>query len=268
MFSRVAATNVFQGIKSIGIRSMATTVSWTSMGNSKNDFVHFVNSAVKDPSGLYANELNAYLNKCFVDNDSDYDGLVSYDGLNNLIHEAAIAPRRYGFAPSTRETYKSKEEYETARKALYDELRGSEERVSYESWIGWAKNHIAGKAVGLEEHREPRWTRNKADFDSFVTGVARDHSNHCKRSSTSTQYKEFYMLMNEYFVEADTNNDGYVSEKSFPILIGLANDFASRFGYDWFNGVKYSDVSYNGPINHKGWFDYSVGVILEKSKYL
>jgi len=265
MFSRVAATNVFQGIKSIGIRSMATTVSWTSMGNSKNDFVSFVNSAVKDPSGLYADELNAYLNKCFVDNDSDYDGLVSYDGLNDLIHEAAIAPRRYGFAPSTRETYASKEEFDTERRALYDELRGGEERITYESWIAWANEHIIGKAVQLEEHSESRWVRSKEDFDSFVKGVAKDYSNHCKRSSTSTQYKEFYMLVNGHFIKADSNNDGVVSERGFGTLVGYANEFASRFGYDWFSAVNFADVAVDGKVTFKGWFDYSVGVLLNKA---
>jgi len=268
MFSRVAATNVFQGIKSIGIRSMATTVSWTSMGKSKHDFVHFVNSAVSEPSGVYGKELNKYLNKCFVDNDSDYDGLVSYGGLNNLIHEAAIAPRRFGFAPHTREIYSSKEEYTAARKALFNELRGDKERVSYEAWIGWANKHIVGKDVGLEEHRQGRWERTKEDFISFVKGVASDHSNHCKRSSTSTQYKEFYMLMNEYFVEADSNNDGYVSEKGFATLQSLANEFAGRFGYDWYSAVNYADVAEGGKVTFKGWFDYSVGVLISKARGL
>merc|ERR1719397_1131070 len=129
MFSRASVSNVF---KSIGIRSMATTVSWTSMGSSKNEFVHFVNAAVSEPSGLHASELNKYLNKCFIDNDSDYDGLVSYDGFNNLIHDAALAPRRFGFAPSTSETYSSKEEFTTARKALFNELCGGKERITIE----------------------------------------------------------------------------------------------------------------------------------------
>jgi len=265
MFPRVAVTNVF---KSIGIRSMATSISWTSMGNSKNEFVSFVNAAVSDPSGLHPTELNKYLNKCFIDNDSDYDGLVSYSGFNNLIHEAAIAPRRFGFAPHTRETYSSKEEFTNERTALFKELCGGGERVPLEAWVAWANAHIISKDVGLVEHREPRWERSKADFDSFVKGVAADHSNHCKRSSTSTQYKEFYMLVNGQFLEADGNNDGVVSEAGFPTLAGLANTFASRFGYDWFSGVKFSDVAVDGKITFKGWFDFSVGVLLDNARAL
>jgi hypothetical protein len=247
---------------------MATTVSWTSMGSSKNEFVHFVNAAVSEPSGLHASELNKYLNKCFIDNDSDYDGLVSYDGFNNLIHDAALAPRRFGFAPSTRETYSSKEEFTTARKALFNELCGGKERITYESWVGWAKAHIISKDVGLLEHREPRWERSKTDFVSFVKGVASDHSNNCKRSSTSTQYKEFYMLMNEYFVESDSNNDGVVSERGFGNLVSLADTFAHRFGYNWFSGVNFGDVAVDGKVTFKAWFDFSVGVLLDNAKAL
>jgi hypothetical protein len=265
MFSRVATTNV---IKSIGIRSMATTISWTDMGKSKHDFVHFVNGAVSNPSGPHAGELNKYLNKCFVDNDSDYDGLVSFSGFNNLIHEAATAPRRFGFAPHTRETYKTKEDFTTARKALFSELCGGGERVPLEAWVSWANAHIVSKDVGLLEHREARWERSKADFVAFVKGVASDHSNHCKRSSTSTQYKEFYLLINNHFLEADHNNDGFVSATGFGTLASLADTFASRFGYDWFSGVDFADVAVEGRVTCKGWFDFSVGVLLDNARAL
>jgi len=265
IFPRVAATNA---IKSIGIRSMVTTVSWTDMGNSKNEFVSFVSSAIKNPSGLHAGELNKYLNKCFVDNDSDYDGLVSYDGFNSLIEEAAVAPRRFGFAPSTRETYDSKEEFQTARKSLFNELCAGKDRISYESWVAWANAHIVGKELGLSANKEPRWERSKADFVSFVKGVASDHSKHCNRSSTSTQYKEFYLLINNHFLESDSNNDGVVSERGFATLVGLSNTFAQRFGFDWFSSVDFGDVAWDGKVTFKGWFDFCVGVLSENAKAL
>jgi len=266
MISRMATSNT---LRSIGIRSMATTTSWTDMANSKTDFVKFVNAAATNPSGPHSSELTSFLTKCFVDCDSDYDGLVSFRGFNNMIDEAAAAPRRFGFAPHTRELYDSKEAFDEARTSLFDELAGENSRVGLESWIAWSREHIVGKVgSGLETHNDCRWERSEADFVSFFKGVAAESSSHCKRSSSSTQYKEFYMLLNGHFLEADSNNDGVVSSKGFGTLVSRANDICARFGYDWFSNVRFSDVAVDGKVTFKNWLDYAVKVVVGKANAL
>jgi hypothetical protein len=258
--SRFVASN----IKSIGARSFATNVSWTDMAQSKSAFVNFVNSAVANKSGPEAGEMYQYLTKCFVDNDSDYDGLVSYKGFNNMIHESALAPRRFGFAPHTREMYASQEEFESERKALFNQLSGGEERIPFEAWIGWSQAHIVTKATQLEVHADARWERSSADFVSFFQGVVAESSSNCKRSSSSTQFKEYYMLLNQHFVAADANNAGFVDAAGFPELVAQSHAIAHRFGYDWYSGVSFNDVAVAGKVTFKGWLDFSLKLVAEK----
>merc|ERR1719336_2193498 len=103
------------------------------MKESKVDFVKFVNAAMHDRRGPEARELFKYLNKCFIDNDTDYDGLVSLRGFNAMIAEAAVAPRRFGFAPHTREMYSSAEELDAARKELFDTMKDETGRIPQEN---------------------------------------------------------------------------------------------------------------------------------------
>jgi len=232
------------------------------MANSKHDFVNFVKAAATNPKGLEGNEMNKYLVKCFVDNDSDYDGLVSYKGMNNMIHDAALAPRRYGFAPHTREMYGSLEEFETERQSLFKTLCAGGERISLGAWLEWSTSHLAGKAAGLVSHSSSRWERSESDFLSFYAGVAKESSSICKRSSSSTQYKEFYMLSMQQFCDADTGNSGSLNEVQFNNLVETAAKIPARFGYSWYSGVQFKDVAKGGKVNFEGWFAYNKQLVV------
>jgi hypothetical protein len=229
------------------------------MSKSKHDFVDFVQKS-QDPKSVEASEMYNYLVKCFVDNDSDYDGLVSYKGFNNMIHETALAPRRYGFAPHTREMYKTLEEFEGARTKLFNEL-SSGDRIGLCEWVDWAKTHIAGKAGELESHSDSRWERSEADFVSFFKGVTAESSSNCKRSSSSTQFKEFYMLCLDQFKAADSANNGSLDASSFDTAVGMASAVCGRFGRDWYSGANFADVAEGGKVTLKGWFDYNLKVV-------
>jgi len=261
--SRIALSNIWGSVKSIGVRSYTIT-SWTSMSKSKHDFVNFAKAAATDPSSPEGGEMNAFLTKCFVDNDSDYDGLVSYKGMNNMIHQAAIAPRRFGFAPHTREMYNSLEEFESERQALFKELCGDGERISLASWISWGRQHIAGKAATLAGHTTSRWERSEADFLSFFKGVGAESSSHCLRSSSSTQYKEFYMLSLDQFCGADTGNVGYLNGKQFGKLIETAAKIPGRFGYNWYAGVSFADVAKGGKVTFENWLTFNKNLVVSK----
>merc|ERR1719436_1234874 len=157
------------------------------MKHSKHEFVHFVNMAALDKASPEREYLYRFLNTCFVDNDTDYDGLVSYRGFNAMVAEAAVAPRRFGFAPHTREMYKSAEDYDLARTELFNQLKsGDKKRVTLESWINWSNAHIKSKVgSGLAEHDLSKWERSKAECIAFFKDVSKQGSSHCRRSSTS-----------------------------------------------------------------------------------
>jgi len=263
------ASKVFMNnAKVAASRSFATVVCYTDMGNSKHEFVSFVSAAAADPTSPQGSELYKYLMKCFIDADTDYDGLVGEKGFNNMVHEAALAPRRFGFAPHTREMYSSLEEFESARSTLYNELAGNVGGITFESWYSWSVKHIVGKNTSLVSHSDNRWERSAEDFVSFYKGVAKEGSSLNAKSSSSTQYKEFYILSNQQFVECDVNNEGTLGETGFTQLVGMCANNTDRFGYNWYAGVNFSDVAVDGRVSWKNWFSYKLNLVCEKAKSL
>lgn len=245
-----------------------TVTCWTDMGRSKHEFVHFVKEATTNNSSPEANELHKYLVKCFVDADTDYDGYVSYQGFNKMIGEAAMVPRRFGFAPHTREMYDSKEAFEEERSKLYKALCGSEEKVTLQAWVGWAKPHIFEKAKNLEDHRYARWERSFEGFKSFFQNVAKQGSSHSHKTSHSTQLKEFYVLTMRQFTENDVHNQGWLGREEFDKLIRQHDALKARFGQKWYEGLKFDDVAVDGKVFWNVWFNKHLKLVTEKAKAL
>lgn len=213
------------------------------MKHSKDEFVHYVNQAALNKQSPEREHLYRYLNRCFVDNDTDYDGLVSYRGFNAMIAEAAVAPRRFGFAPHTRELYVSKEEYDLARTDLFNKLKSDSGRITLENWIKWGMKHVEEKVgKGLEEHSKPRWLRSKADCMDFFKGVLKEKSSHNMKSSTSTQYKEFYLLVNQKFLKCDSSNTGLMNKADFDKMKSMMNEIPKAHGMDWFMKMSFEEA--------------------------
>lgn len=261
MFSRVVKQSALATQKR-AMSMMKGQLTYQTMKESKVDFVKFVNAATLDRKSVEAKELYKYLNKCFVDNDTDYDGLVSLRGFNAMIAEAAVAPRRFGFAPHTREMYNSAEEYEKARLDLFNTMKNESGRVPQENWIKWALAHIDEKVgKGLEEHELPRWERSKEECMDFFKGVTMEKSSHNKKSSSSTQFKEFYMALNDQFVLADSSGTGMLNETDYMKLMTKTSWMSKRFGMDWFASCKFADAAKDGKVTWKGYFDQCLSVV-------
>jgi len=256
--SKVFTSNV----RLLGARSV-TTISWSDMGKSKHDFVHFVKAATANKQSTEALELHKFLNKVFIDNDYDYDGLVGPIGLDAMVKEAAHAPRRFGFAPHSSEMYATPEEEAAAHKKLYGQLCEGQ-GIPFHNWYQWSMNHIMEKNSNLVEHHDARWERSRSDFISFFKGVARESSNHCMKSNSSTQYKEFYLKCNQQFVAADTENLGYLCEAGFDRLLADAAAITHRFGYEWYEGVEFSHVASDGKVSWEGWLTFNTALVKGK----
>jgi len=214
------------------------------MKKSKNHFVAFVNRATLDKTSPEKKEMYEYLVQCFTNADSDYDGLVSFKGFNNMIGEAATAPRRFGFAPHTREMYFTKEDFETERQALYNKLRANEERVSLEQWLGWANAHIKEKVGnGLEEHDLPRWERTQKDYVQFYKDVMKEKSTMNPKSTSSTQYKEHYMNSVQEFCAADVAKTGKLDLAAFNNLVYTCAKVPTEFGLNLYQDWDFKTVA-------------------------
>lgn len=241
----------------------APAVSHNQMKKSKHDFVSFVNKATLDKKSPEKQELYKFLVECFIDNDTDYDGQVSFRGFNNMIAQAALAPRRFGFAPHTRELYDTKEAYEEERLSLYNKLRGSDSRVSLEGWLKWADAHIQEKVGdGLVEHTEARWERSKKDYLDFLGAVMQAKSANCKKSSTSTQLKEHYMNSVRQFTTADSTGKGMLHQAQFNDLVSSLQKVPAKHGLTMYDDWTMEKVAPNqGYVTMKDFLDYKLTYI-------
>merc|ERR1712045_837755 len=72
-----------------------------------------------------------------------------------MIETAAVAPRKFGFAPAANRTYKSDEERIEARNAMFVAIasrnrRSFRDKIPFQSWLSWAYAHICAKAKTLD----------------------------------------------------------------------------------------------------------------------
>jgi len=249
----------------VGLRTFATEqmVTASQMKNSKHEFVHFVNMAALKPESAERKEMYKYLNQCFVDNDSDYDGLVSYRGFNAMIDEAALAPRRFGFAPHQREMYKTKEAFDLARTDLFNQLKTDKGRICCETWIKWGMAHVQEKVgKGLTEHKEAKWERSEGDMMSFMKDVMKERSTHNMKSQSSTQAKEFYLLNNQMFMMCDSSKTGMLNKQDFGKLVEKMNAIPKKFGKDWYSSLSFDTVKgKKSGVGLREWLDASMQVV-------
>ncbi len=92
--------------------------------------------------------------------------LPEFDGL---VEAAAELPRRFNFAPKTSDLYKTDEERQKGRSALFvavdTEKKGY---VTLEKWITYALGHIAGKLGQLPKDCLNGEGATKEDFVAFI----------------------------------------------------------------------------------------------------
>lgn len=247
----------------------SSSTSIEQMKKSKHDFVHFINNATLDPSSEERKELYKFLVQCFVDNDTDYDGEVSYRGFCAMIAESALAPRRFGFAPHTRDLFSSKEEYDLQRVSMYKELcSGTDKKIKLEGWLNWAMPHIKEKVgSGLVEHKEARWERSKEDFVSFCKGIAKEKSSLNTKSKSSTQYKEFYMMNCDVFKQCDTEKSGLLNERGLNNMLSKLDAVPKKWGLDFgYSNVKMSDITDRRTATWAEMQAFQVKLVTEKAK--
>merc|ERR1712098_359999 len=106
---------------------------------------------------------------------------------------------------------------------------------------------------------------SKEDCISFFRGISKEGSNHCRKTSQSTQLKEFYVLCQQQFVDADKQKSGVLGPNEFEKLLATAAGVTSKFGLDWYSSVKFSDVASDGGVTWADWFTFSVKLVSEKS---
>jgi len=159
-----------------------------------------------------------------VECDLDFDGLIREVDFDNLVERAGALPRKWGFAPTTLEMFKSEGEKVAFRQKIFKEINKSDNgTIHFDEWLDWSYDHICGKAKLLnDKDAQSKMESSIEDFKKWVIAAS--------KSRTSPEYKELYHFLHECFMRADDTQTGLVDAQGFDRMIELAASAPRRFG--------------------------------------
>ena len=82
-------------------------------------FVKFIKKATATKDSAEYAELRHYLMDCFVECDTDFDGLIKADTFDDMVERAGALPRKWGFAPTTSEMFSSEDQQAAYRLKIF-----------------------------------------------------------------------------------------------------------------------------------------------------
>merc|ERR1712193_443172 len=194
--------------------------------------------------------------------------------FDNLIEEAAVLPRRYGYAPKTEDMFPNKSARESARVKQFKAM--DVEGVGYitlNQWIRFATEHILGKL-----HHIPKDVLTgkadditKQEFIDFVKKAI---------NPRNEEHKELYRFLVRTFQAGDVSGYGEVGPAEFDEMIECAAAAPRRFGLapkteDMFKTdqerlinrmtlFSQMDTTSSGKITFDGWLNYAMKHIVGK----
>jgi len=186
--------------------------AWAS---DKTEFRRWVKAAFDFPTGKERKELYGFLCECFLDADTDRDGLVRPGEFDFLIEDAAALPRRFGMAPSWNECYGNENNRRQARSQMFNQMdtqrRGA---IGMEEWIDFALKHIQEKVRTMKPEALDFKHLSQVSPDQFV-----QYCDIAVNNKHSEEYKSLYEHLFKVFVESDVEEKGTVRFENFDRLI-------------------------------------------------
>ena len=88
----------------------------------KEEFVVWVRQAMAEKKSIAYQEMYHFLTQCFVRADKQMTGKVTKYNFDALVEEAAVLPRKYGFAPKSSDMYPNEQARKKARETQFDEI--------------------------------------------------------------------------------------------------------------------------------------------------
>jgi len=217
------------------------------------EFVEFLKEATSSTSSPEHKDLYFHLLRCFSDADTSMSGVIDADGFDKLIDIAAMAPRKFGFAPSTEAMFKSEAERKASRAALFKTIdRDGGGTISFDEFLGWAMEHIKGKVTGgVKAEYQPMSiaedaslaAKNLPIYDEASSPA--DFATFCKTAVTdksSPEYEKMYYHLLRCFTSADTTHNGLISASDFDALVDVAAAAPRKFGFAPLASEQYVSV--------------------------
>merc|ERR1711862_220399 len=138
------------------IKQKVQEINWTTIdfcnleSAGADEFIAFLNKALQAKDSEEYKSLYEFLFKTFVEADPNQSGdITSLDQMDQLIEQAASAPRALGLAPPANQTYPNAQAMRQARQALMDQMisssKGAAGGVTFDKFLNWALSHIAVK---------------------------------------------------------------------------------------------------------------------------
>ena len=239
----------------------------------KEEFVVWVRQAMAEKKSIAAQEMYHFLTQCFVRADKQLNGKVTKYNFDALVEEAAVLPRKYGYAPKSSDMYPSDAARKKAREEQFDAIDTMKQGyISLEEWIKWSTNHIMGKVDGLpKDYLGEGSTCSKAEFIDFIKRAT---------DKSSPEYRELYFFLLKNFQSGDVMRTGEVDAVTFDRLIeaaaaaprrhGLAPKSSAMFANDTERLTKRKeyfktmDTNNSGTISFDEWLQYAYEHIVQK----
>merc|ERR1719473_145563 len=96
-----------------------------------------------------------------------------------MIDIAATLPRRHGFAPTSAETFNTREEQRAHRFMLFNQIDSDRNgTISFEEWITFSLAHIREKVTWITDAMKAPATyeTNKQDYAAWVIAACRSRA--------------------------------------------------------------------------------------------
>jgi len=181
----------------------------------KGAFKRWVRSAINYPSSSERRELYDFLCECFMDADSDKDGLVKAAEFDFLVEKAATLPRRFGLAPMWTEQYNDVAQRQQGRAQMFAQMDTDRSgSIGLDEWINFSLQHIAEKVRTM--------STATVDFNNLAAVGVQGFIQFLRKALSSTQceeYKELYGFFYRNFVEADLDQKGTITLEQFDVLV-------------------------------------------------
>merc|ERR1719329_1044511 len=117
----------------------------------KTAFKGWIKTAMSIPHSRERKELYSFLAECFLDADSDRDGLVRAQEFDGLCESAVRIPRRFGLAPGWSEMYVDVAERQALREQMFRSMdKHGRGMIGMDEWIAFSLAHVAEKVRTMQ----------------------------------------------------------------------------------------------------------------------
>jgi hypothetical protein len=191
------------------------------INKTKEDILHFLKKATGDRQSAEYSELFNNLLKMFVDCDLKKNGMVAKAQFGELVDTAASTPRMFGFAPSSKDMFASKEEETASRNALFDSMDFSGDGlITFDEFLKYTLTHIAGKAALLDCHPNIE-TNDKALYVSNMTKAL--------AKGNTPEYTDLYWYLLQVYLD-NCGKDFCAGVAELYVMVDKATIPARRLG--------------------------------------